>query len=139
MPEEISQVLNKCFSAKFRVTKSKEGNSKKVKMNKKIFTEVIDRLKEAADTSEDLLNMGVDLSLYEEPLLRAIESLLQLSFNKSQISLINIYLFEGSEYDQDEESYKVTITLPSGKKSEYNFDTVEDVWKVVQALKDVQD
>ena len=143
MTKEVQQALSKCFSARFKVSSDKKSE-KKVKMDKRTFKKIIERLQEASENSMDLLNMGVDLTSYEEPFMSVIEMLLQKSFNPYQITLINLYVYESGlddldgDDDGDEEESTVTITKPDGKQSVYKFNTVDDVWKVIQAVKDVQ-
>ena len=137
MTEEIVQALSKCFSAKFKV--KVEEKKQKEKMNKAVFKKILLSLKEAVEKSSEAKEMiGIDLSGFEEPFVKAIEELLHLSFTDDQIFIINLYLYEEYEFEDDWDG-KIKVVTKGGTSQSYDFKTPEDVWNVVQIVGNVEE
>ena len=64
-------------------------------MNKKIFVEVLDQLRAIEDRKDFLADeIGMDMTQYEDQFFAVIENLFKLAFNKSQLALIQMYLYK---------------------------------------------
>ena len=100
-------------------------------MHKKLFIESISILKEINDRTDFLIDeIGIDTTPYEDKFFRVIENLMRLAFNKQQIFLVQMYLNDIPNVDDD---WDGTITVQVGKKEEkVNFKTPEDVWNAIQ-------
>ena len=97
------------------------------RLTQKEFFKLIESLEEAADRSETLLDVGVDLYEFESLYLDSIEILMLKLFNKPAIDLIHIYLY-GVPYDFD---YRL---LPEDLGNLPEFETVEELWSAVKKL-----
>lgn len=99
-------------------------------MNKKLFIEVINKLREIEDRRDFMQDeIGMDMTMYEDQFMLVIENLLKMQFNKEQLAFIQLYLYQllpDKEWDG-------TIIIEEGK-TEYkvNFQTPSDVWDVVK-------
>ena len=100
-------------------------------MHKKLFIESISILKEINDRTDFLIDeIGIDTTPYEDKFFRVIENLMRIAFNKQQIFLVQMYLNDIPNVDDD---WDGTITVQVGKKEEkVNFKTPEDVWNAIQ-------
>lgn len=100
-------------------------------MNKKLFTGVIKQLKKIEDRRDFLAEeIGMDMTTYEDQFFNVIEDLMKMSFNKTQLGLIQMYLYTLSP----DKTWDGTIVVEVGESKEekvVNFKTPEDVWKVV--------
>lgn len=123
----IRKVLKSRLDIRY-VIKAKEPSQEV--MNKKIFIEVIQQLKQIEDRRDFLAEeIGMDMTLYEDQFFAVIENLFKLAFNKSQLGLIQMYLYQlipDKEWDG-------TITVEVGKQEEtLPFKSAEDVWNVIK-------
>ena len=110
------------------IIRSKEPD--KETMNKKIFIEVIEGIKKIEERKDFLAEeIGMDMTLYEDQFFSVIENLFKLVFNKSQLGLIQMYLYQlipDKEWDG-------TITVEVGKEERtLPFKSPEDVWNVIK-------
>ena len=110
------------------IIRSKEPD--KETMNKKIFIEVIEGIKKIEERKDFLAEeIGMDMTLYEDQFFSVIENLFKLVFNKSQLGLIQMYLYQlipDKEWDG-------TITVEVGKEEKtLPFKSPEDVWNVIK-------
>jgi len=99
-------------------------------MNKTLFIEVLEQLRKIEDRREFLEEeIGMDMTVYEDQFFAVIENLFKLAFNKEQLALIQLYLYQlvpDSEWDG-------TIVIEVQKQEEtVSFKAPEDVWKVIQ-------
>jgi len=99
-------------------------------MNKKIFIEVMDQLKKIEDRKDFLVEeIGIDMTAYEDQFFAVIENLFKLVFNKSQLGLIQMYLYTllpDKEWDG-------MLTIEQGKgEKEVPFKSSIDVWNVIK-------
>jgi len=98
-------------------------------MEKKLFIEIIKQLKQIEERRDFMQEeIGMDMTAYEDQFFAVIENLMKMHFNKSQLGLIQTYLYQlvpDKEWDG-------TITLEKDKKSiVYKFKKPEDVWNVI--------
>ena len=103
-------------------------------MNKKLFTGVIKQLKKIEDRRDFMAEeIGMDMTTYEDQFFNVIEDLMKMSFNKTQLGLIQTYLYTLSP----DKSWDGTIVVEVGESKEekvVKFKTPEDVWKVVTSF-----
>jgi hypothetical protein len=104
----------------------------KVTMTKLAFIRIMRHMKEIEDRRDFMSSeIGVDMTTYEDKFFAVIEDLLKLVFNKEQLGLIQMYLFQ-LHPDKD---WDGTITIQRGKKEEVvKFKTAEEVWNVISEI-----
>jgi hypothetical protein len=124
--KKVRQVLFSIHQLSYRIKEKSPSNEH---MNKKIFIEVLEQLKlieERRDFMEE--EIGMDMTQYEDQFFSVIENLFKLAFNKQQLGLIQLYLYQlvpDKEWDG-------TITIELGKEEKVvNFKTPEDVWNTI--------
>jgi hypothetical protein len=127
LKDNIRGVLKSRLDLSYRI-KAKEPD--KETMNKKIFIDVIEELKKIEDRKDFLAEeIGMDMTMYEDKFFSIIENLFKLVFNKAQLVLIQMYLYElvpDTEWDG-------TITVEVGKEEKtLPFKSAEDVWNVIK-------
>jgi hypothetical protein len=129
--KKIREVLFSLHPLSYRIrTKGLDKES----MNKKLFTGVIKQLKKIEDRRDFMAEeIGMDMTTYEDQFFNVIEDLMKMSFNKTQLGLIQTYLYTLSP----DKSWDGTIVVEVGEAKEekvVNFKTPEDVWKVVTSF-----
>ena len=73
----------------------------------------------------------MDMTAYEDQFFGVIENLMKMHFNKEQLALIQMYLYQLVP-DKD---WNGTITIEKGKEEvEVPFKQPEDVWNVVNSF-----
>ena len=124
--KKVRQVLFSIHPLSYRIKEKSPSNEH---MNKKIFIEVLEELKlieERRDFMEE--EIGMDMTQYEDQFFSVIENLFKLAFNKQQLGLIQLYLYQlvpDKEWDG-------TITIELSKEEKVvNFKTPEDVWNTI--------
>ena len=124
--KKVRQVLFSIHPLSYRIKEKSPSNEH---MNKKIFIEVLQELKlieERRDFMEE--EIGMDMTQYEDQFFSVIENLFKLAFNKHQLGLIQLYLYQlvpDKEWDG-------TITIELGKEEKVvDFKTPEDVWNTI--------
>jgi len=127
LKDNIRKVLKSRLDISYRI-KTKEPDQET--MNKKIFVEVIDQLKKIEDRRDFMAEeIGMDMTIYEDQFFSVIENLFKLVFNKSQLGLIQMYLYQlvpDKEWDG-------TITIEVGKTEKtLPFKSASDVWDVIK-------
>jgi len=131
--KKLREVLFSLHPLSYRI--KKKGLDKE-SMNKKLFTSVLTQLKKIEDRRDFMSDeIGIDMTAYEDQFFNVIEDLMKMSFNKSQLGLIQMYLYQLSP----DKSWDGTITVEVAKSKEekvVNFKTPLDVWKVIQQYKD---
>ena len=127
LKDNIRKVLKSRFDVIYRI-KVKEPDQET--MNKKIFIEVIDQLRKIEDRKDFLAEeIGMDMTMYEDQFFNVIENLFKLVFNKSQLGLIQMYLYQL----MPDKEWDGTITVEVGKEEEtLPFKSAEDVWNVIK-------
>lgn len=129
--ELIRAQIKKFLPLRYRI---KEKPVAKEIVDKQLFIESIGILKEINDRSDFLADeIGIDTTPYEDKFFRVIENLMKIAFNKQQIFLVQMYLTEIPDADDD---WDGTITVQVGKKEErVKFKTPEDVWNAMQKFR----
>ena len=124
--KKVRQVLFSIHPLSYRIKEKSPSNEH---MNKKIFIEVLQELKlieERRDFMEE--EIGMDMTQYEDQFFSVIENLFKLAFNKQQLGLIQLYLYQlvpDKEWDG-------TITIELGKEEKVvDFKTPENVWNTI--------
>jgi len=102
----------------------------KESMNKKLFIGVIEQLRKIEDRRDFMADeIGMDMTVYEDQFFRVIEDLMKMHFNKEQLALIQMYLYQlvpDKEWDG-------TITVENNKQEEVvPFKEPSDVWNVIK-------
>lgn len=124
---KLRQVLFSLHSLSYRI---KEIKPSEEAMTRKLFIEILDELKRIEDRTDFLQGeIGMDMAAYENSFFRVIENLMKLAFNKEQLALIQLYLYQlvpDKEWDG-------TITIEKEKQEKIvNFKTPADVWDVIK-------
>ena len=100
-------------------------------MNKKLFVEILKQLRKIEDRRDFMAEeIGMDMTTYEDQFFRVIEDLMKMCFNKEQLALIQMYLYQlvpDKEWDGT-----ITVSNNKSKKDEVvPFKTPNDVWNVI--------
>ena len=103
-------------------------------MNKKLFIGVLEQLKKIEERRDFMHEeIGMDMTAYEDQFFTVIESLMKMFFNKEQLALIQMYLYQlvpDKEWDG-------TITVEKNKREKVvPFKKPEDVWEVINNFAD---
>ena len=124
---KIRKVLKSKLDIEFRI---KAIGPDQQTINKKLFVEIIDQLRKIEDRRDFLAEeVGLDMTAYEDQFFGVIENLFRLVFNKSQLDLIQMYLYQlipDKEWDG-------MITIEHNKEEKtVPFKSADDVWKVLK-------
>jgi len=127
--DQIKKDLNDILKIKGKISKERPV---KGLIKKETFCRFIDNYKFANDRAILLKqDFQVDFVNFEEPFVQAIEALVKLHFNKSQVSLIEWWLYEKWNLTGDEilqlENQETKEVIPT--------DTADDLWNLLQTLK----
>lgn len=130
--KRIRQVLHSIYPLSYRIKITQPDQQS---MNKKLFIEVIDMLRKIEDRRDFMSEeIGMDMTAYEDQFFNVIENLMKMHFNKEQLALIQMYLYQlvpDKEWDG-------TITVERNKKEQrVPFKKPEDVWAVIQNFEKV--
>lgn len=127
--KKLREVLFSIHPLSYRI---KATEPSKEVMDKKLFTEIIKGLKKIEDRRDFIQEeIGMDMTAYEDQFFHVIENLMKLHFNKEQLALIQLYLYQLVP-DKD---WDGTITIQKGNKEEVvPFKQPIDVWNVVSSL-----
>ncbi len=104
----------------------------KESMDKKLFVEVIQMMRTIEERRDFMqAEIGMDMTAYEDQFFNVIENLMKMHFNKEQLALIQMYLYQlvpDKEWDG-------TITIEKNEKEKIvPFKTAIDVWDVVNSF-----
>lgn len=124
--KRIRQTLNSIYPLSYRI-KFKEPS--KESMDKKLFVQVLENLKRIEERRDFMVEeIGMDMTAYEDQFFAVIEDLMKMHFNKEQLALIQMYVYQlvpDKEWDG-------TITIEKNKVEEVvEFKNPSDVWKVI--------
>jgi len=127
--DQLKKDLNDILKIKSKVSKERPV---KGLIKRETFCRFIDNYKFANDRALLLKqDFQVDFVNFEEPFVQAIEALVKLHFNKSQVSLIEWWLYEKWNLTGDEilqlENQETKEVIPT--------DTADDLWNLLQTLK----
>ena len=127
--KKIRQVLFSIHPLSYRI---KITEPDKHFMDKKLFISVMQSLKQIEERRDFMQEeIGMDMTAYEEQFFTVIENLMKMHFNKEQLALIQMYLYQlvpDKEWDG-------TITIEKNKQDKVvPFKLPEDVWNVVNSF-----
>ena len=127
--KNIRQVLFSIYPLSYRI---KITEPDKHFMDKKLFISVMQSLKQIEERRDFMQEeIGMDMTAYEEQFFTVIENLMKMHFNKEQLALIQMYLYQlvpDKEWDG-------TITIEKNKQDKVvPFKLPEDVWNVVNSF-----
>jgi hypothetical protein len=124
---KIRDILKSKFNLNFRI---KSIGPDKHAMNKKIFIDVINQLRKIEERKDFLAEeIGLDMTAYEDQFFSVIENLFKLVFNKTQLGLIQTYLYQLIP-DKD---WDGMITIEEGKEEKtVPFKSANEVWNVLK-------
>ncbi len=132
--EYIRKVLKDIHKASYRIKPVSINLTKSKKMDRRSFRKIILALREIDDRRDFMESeIGLDMTQYEDKFFNIIEDLFKVVFNKSQLALIQMYiyqLFPDKEWDG-----KITVQIGKEEK-EVNFKTVEEVWNVIKKFEE---
>ncbi len=123
---KIRRILNEQYDFRVRISSKEIDRSV---MQKQLFIGVLDQLKKIEDRKDFMLSeIGMDMTTYEDQFFSVIEDLMKIHFNKEQLALIQMYLYQlvpDKEWDGN-------ITIQKNKKEEVVvFKSPDDVWNVI--------
>lgn len=132
LKDRIRKVLKQHLDVRYTI-RTDESETGQGEMTKKQFIETVTLLREIEDRRDFMADeIGMDMSFYEDKFFVVIESLLKTLFNKAQLTLLHMYLYQ-LHVDED---WDGTITIEEDKQeSVVKFKTPENVWDVIQKLK----
>ena len=128
---QVRKILKNALNLRFSI---KPISPSPEQIEKKLFIDIIKTMKEIQDRSYFLESeIGITTVGYEDKFYRVIESLFKLYFNKEQLSLIQLYLYELSP----DKSWDGMLDLDLKKKGTQTvkFKEPTDVWEVLTLFK----
>ena len=129
--KQVRKILKNALNLRFNI---KPLTPSPEQIEKKLFVEIIKIMKEIQDRSYFLESeIGIATVGYEDKFYRVIESLFRLHFNKEQLSLIQLYLYELSP----DKSWDGMLDLDLKEKGTQTvkFKEPKDVWEVLTFFK----
>lgn len=131
MMQKIKKSIQEAFNCKILINKEKSTGSEN-SMEKLLFVEIINLLREADDRGAMLEAFGLDLQEYDNLYHSVIHNLLRLHFNEAQIELIEYYVYQLPL----QEDFNGKLEIKKGRKVvEYDFETPEHLWHVLKEVK----
>ncbi len=129
--KKLRQVLHSIHPLSYRI---KLKTVDKSTMEKKLFIEIISQLRKIEDRRDFMsTEIGMDMTTYEDDFFAVIENLMKMHFNKEQLALIQMYLYQLVP-DKD---WDGTITIEHKKKEKIvPFKQPIDVWDVISKYSD---
>jgi hypothetical protein len=127
--KKLRQTLHSVYKLKYRI---KLRTPSRELMEKKIFIDVLRQLKQIEERKDFMAEeIGMDMTAYEDQFFAVIENLLRLHYNKEQLALIQMYLYQLIP----DKGWDGTITIEKNKKEQIvPFKKPEDVWKVIETF-----
>ncbi len=124
---KIRSILKSNLDLNFRI---KTVGPDKHAMNKKIFIDVINQLKKIEERKDFLAEqIGLDMTAYEDDFFSVIENLFKLVFNKTQLGLIQTYLYQLIP----DKNWDGTIVIEHDKEEKtVPFKSANEVWNVLK-------
>jgi len=124
--KKLREVLFSIHPLSYRIVNKTVDKST---MEKKLFIEIITTLRKIDDRRDFMQEeIGMDMTTYEDQFFSVIENLMKLHFNKEQLALIQMYLYQLVP-DKD---WDGTITVEKNKKEQtVAFKKPVDVWNVI--------
>jgi len=130
--KKIRQVLFSIHPVSYRIIKRTPDSDI---VNKKLFIEAIEQLKKIEDRRSFMEEeIGMDMTAYEDSFFRVIENLMKIAFNKQQLDLIRLYLYDLLPDKSWDGTITIEETHSSGKlvTKTVNFKSASDVWNVIK-------
>ena len=130
MKARIKKTLYNLYSVPFSLKQTELDNSN---LNLNLFLEVISSLQAIEQRRMYLAeSVGIDITGLEDVYFQVIENLLNLTFNKNQLTLLHKYLYELST-DNEWDGY---VQLKVGKtKKKVLIKTPRQLWDTLQLIK----
>lgn len=130
MKASIKKTLYNLYSVPFLLKQTELDNSN---LNLNLFLEVISSLQAIEQRRMYLAeSVGIDITGLEDVYFQVIENLLNLTFNKNQLTLLHKYLYELST-DNEWDGY---VQLKVGKtKKKVLIKTPRQLWNTLQLIK----
>ena len=128
---KVRKVLKNVLDLRFNI---KPLTPSQEQIDKKLFIDILKTMKEIQDRSYFLESeIGIATVGYEDKFYRVIESLFRLHFNKEQLSLIQLYLYELSP----DKTWDGMLDLDLKEKGTQTVKFKEpiDVWEVITFFK----
>ena len=127
--KKLRQTLHSVYNLKYRI---KLRTPSRELMEKKIFIDVLKQLKQIEERKDFMAEeIGMDMTAYEDQFFAVIENLLRLHYNKEQLALIQMYLYQLIP----DKGWDGTITIEKDKEEKVvPFKKPEDVWKVIETF-----
>ena len=128
---QVRKVLKNVLNLRFNI---KPLTPSQEQIDKKLFIDILKTMKEIQDRSYFLESeIGIATVGYEDKFYRVIESLFKLHFNKEQLSLIQLYLYELSP----DKTWDGMLDLDLKEKGTQTvkFKEPTDVWEVLTFFK----
>ncbi len=127
LKSKIRKILKSKLDLQYRIKTISIDQST---MNKKVFIEVIEQMKKIEDRRDFLVEeIGIDMTAYEDQFFSVIENLFKLVFNKSQLGLIQMYLYQLTP----DKEWDGMLTIEQNKKEKtVPFKSAIDVWNVIK-------
>ena len=126
--KKIKKYIDEILNTKSSLTAKRPLKQDKLK---KLFCTVLNEIQfvnaRAVGMKHDF---NVDLTEYDEPFFRAIESLMKLHFNEKQRSMVNWWL-----YDKFLPSGDMLVLNDNETHEEIPTETPEDIWDLLEQLK----
>jgi hypothetical protein len=104
-------------------------------MDKMLFIEILESLRKIEERRDFMAEeIGMDMTTYEDQFFGVIENLMKMTFNKHQLGLIQLYLYQllpDKEWDG-----MITVEVGAKQEKVVNFKTPTDVWNVISQYND---
>jgi|TARA_B110000908_G_scaffold41018_1_gene49807 hypothetical protein len=127
----IRKTLKNSLNLRFNI---KALSPTQEQIDRSLFIDSIETMVEIQDRTEFMLTeLGIDAIAYEDKYFRVIENLFRLCFNKEQLSLIQLYLYE---LIQDKEwNGQIELELKGQPVKVVDFKSAKQVWEVINLFK----
>jgi len=132
---DIRSILKNYLKVSFKLRLKEQDRNL---MNKKLFIETLTLLREIDDRRDFMEEeIGLDPTVYEEKFIQVIENLFKMIFNKQQLTLINLYLFDLVHNQDWDGKLQLDMKIGNGEiqHQEFDFKTPAEVWNVIELLK----
>ena len=124
--ENMKVSVDKILGQSTTLRKVKKGTED---YKKSVFCKTIEALQSLQERSFVLMNdFEIDLTKYEAPFFTILDLLLEYSFNKEQINLINFYMYD--RYTPDGQ----ILGLVDNDGESVPFETPEDLYNIIKTL-----
>jgi len=129
--KKVREVLFSVYPLSYRI---KKVPLRKPAMKKRHFLNFIDTMRSIEERRDFMIEeVGIDMTTYEDLFFRVIEDLIQFSFNKTQVQIIQNYIFKLSS--GDEWDGKITVLIGKEER-QIDVGTSKKLWSVIEKLID---